>query len=188
MASYNTLLSVPAAFPFSTPDHWPKWKRCFQQYRLASRLSQESEEHQVNTLLYCLSEEAKDILASANIGEEDRKKHDSILAKFDSFFSVRKYVIIECTKFNKRFQLPDESVEQFIASLYNLADCNLGELKDELIHDRIVVEIRDASLSERLQMDLELTLEKSKMVVRQREAVCKQQVTIRGQIRRSSVT
>ena len=80
----------------------------------------------------------------------------------DSLFSVRKNMIIERAKFNKHSQLPDEPVEQFIASLYNLAaDCNFGELKDELIHDRIVVGIRDASLSERLQMDLELTLEKA---------------------------
>ena len=73
------------------------------------------------------------------------------MAKFDSFFSVRKNVVIEHTKFNKRSQLPDEPIEQFITSLYNLAaHCNFGELKDKLIRDRIVVRIRDASLSERL--------------------------------------
>ena len=73
------------------------------------------------------------------------------MAKFDSFFSVRKNVVIEHTKFNKRSQLPDEPVEQFITSLYNLAaDCNFGELKDKLNRDRIVVRIRAASLSERL--------------------------------------
>ena len=155
MASYNASLSVLAAFIFDTPDHWPKWKR------------------------HCLGKEAEDILASTNIGEEDRKKYDSVVAKFDSFFSVRKNVIVECAKFNKRSQLPDKLVEQFIASLYNLAvDCNFGELKDELIRDRIVVGIRDASLSERLQMDQELMLEKVKTVVRQREAVREQQVTI----------
>ena len=64
---------------------------------------------------------------------------------------MRKNVIIDYTKFNKRSQLPDEPLEQFITSLYNLAaDCNFGELKDKLIRDRIVVRIRDASLSERL--------------------------------------
>ena len=34
--------------------------------------------------------------------------------------------------------------------------------------------------SERLQMDLELTLKKAKTVVPQREIVCEQQVTITG--------
>ena len=75
-------------------------------------------------------------------------------------------MIIEHTKFNKRSQLPDEPVEQFIANLYNLAaDCNFGELKEKLIRDRIVVGIRDASLSERLQMDLQMTLKKPKTII-----------------------
>ena len=73
------------------------------------------------------------------------------MAKFESFFSVGKNVVIEHTQFSKRSQLPDEPVEQFITSLYNLtADYNFGELKDKLIRDRIVVRIRDASLLERL--------------------------------------
>ena len=93
------------------------------------------------------------------------------MTKFDSFF-------IEHTKFNKHSQLSDEPVEQFISSPYNLIA--ILELKDALIHDKIVVGIRNASLSERLQMDLELTLEKAKTVVRQREAVHEQQVTIKG--------
>ena len=152
MASYNSSLSGPAPFPFDTPDHWPKWKCHFQQYHPASGLLRESEERQVNTLLYCLGEEARHFSINQYCG--DRKKYDSVLAKCDSFFSVRKNVIIEHTKFNKRSQLPDEPVEQFITSLYNLAaDCNFGELKDRLIRDRIVVRIRDASLSERLYVN-----------------------------------
>ena len=76
-ASYNALLSILAAFPFDTPDYWPKWKHRFQQYHLASGLLWESEEREVNILLYCLGKEAEDILASTNIGEEGRKKYDS---------------------------------------------------------------------------------------------------------------
>ena len=73
MASYNTSFSVPAAFLFDTPDHWLKWKRHFQQYHLVSGLWRESEERQVNTLLYYLGKEAEDILASTNIGEKNKE-------------------------------------------------------------------------------------------------------------------
>ena len=38
-ASYNASLSFPAAFPFEIPDMWPKWHHRFEQYRLASSLS-----------------------------------------------------------------------------------------------------------------------------------------------------
>ena len=182
MAKFNATLSAPTVFPFDTPDYWPKWRRRFEQYRLASGLSKEPEERQVNTLLYCLGEEAEDILTSTNISDEDRKSYASVLGKFDGFFKIRKNVIIERAKFNKRSQLPEEPAEQFIASLYNLAsDCNFGDLKNELIRDRIVVGICDTSLSERLQMDPDLTLEKAKTLVRQREAVREQQQTLKSE-------
>jgi len=127
---------------------------------VASGLSKESQEHQVSTLLYCLSKEAEDVLESTSSTRRNT-------VKFDAFFRVRKNVIIEHMKFNHHFQLPEEPAEQFIASLYyNLStDCQYGDLKNEMIRDRIVVSIRDMSLSERLQMDPELTLEKAKVVV-----------------------
>ena len=65
-----------------------------------------------------------------------------------------------------------KGIEQFIASLYSLAElCEFGALKDELIRDRIVVGIRDKALSEWMQVDPNLTLDKAKWEVRQREVV-----------------
>ena len=42
-------------------------------------------------------------------------------------------------------------------------------------HDRLVIGIRDTSLSEKLQLDAHLTLEKAKKAVKQKEAVGEQQ-------------
>ena len=47
-------------------------------------------------------------------------------------------------------------------------------LKEEMLRDRIVVGIRDLSLSEKLQMDPTLTLENAKKQVHQKEAVQEQ--------------
>ena len=49
-------------------------------------------------------------------------------------------------------------------------------MRDELIRDSFVVSIRDSFLSEHLQMDADLTLDKTKKLVRQRETVQKHQV------------
>ena len=47
--------------------------------------------------------------------------------------------------------------------LYRLADsCEYGDLKDKMIRDRLVVGIRDDSLSQQLQLDPESTLGKAK--------------------------
>ena len=179
----NLHLKSPSSFPFSRPDEWPSWKRRFEQFRLASGLSTEDDLRQISTLLYCMGEEAEDILNSTNISNSDRKKYDRVVAKFDSFFKVRKNVIFERARFNRRSQLEGESVEQFITTLYKLADsCDFRDaaMRDEMIRDRIVVGIRDSALSERLQMDADLTLDKAKKLVRQREAVQEHQVILKS--------
>ena len=178
----NLRLQPPDPFNFRNPDEWPRWKRRFEQFRTASGLSTEDDLRQVSTLLYCLGEEADDVLISTNISEEDRKVYNSVMAKFDEFFKVRKNVIFERAKFNCRNQLPGETAEQYITALYSLIEsCDYGNLKEEMLRDRIVVGIRDTALSERLQMDADLTLEKAKKIVRQKEAVREQHLQLQGE-------
>ena len=52
-------LQPPESFDFKRPDEWPRWKKRFQQFRSASTLNRESEDRQVNTLLYCMGEEQR---------------------------------------------------------------------------------------------------------------------------------
>ena len=111
----------PEKFDFKQPDEWPRWLKRFEQFRIASGLSEESEKRQVNTLLYCLGEEGEDLLRSTNIIEDERKSYSSVRAKLNGFFQVRKSVIFERAKFNHRLQLAGETADQFIASLYSLA-------------------------------------------------------------------
>jgi len=100
------------------------------------------------------------------------------MGKFDAFFQVRRNVIYARARFHRRNQLPGE---QYIMALYNLAaNCEYGRLENEMIRDRLVVGIRDSALSERLQMDAELTLDKAKKQIPQREAVHQQQCELKG--------
>ena len=56
-------------------------------------------------------------------------------------------------------------------------NCDFGAMKDELIRDCLVVGIRDSSLSERLQLESELTLDRAKQLIHQRESVqCQQEL------------
>ena len=71
-------------------------------------------------------------------------------------------------------------MDVFITALYNLASkCDYGTLNDELIRDRIVVGIRNQSLSEKMQLDKTLTQEKAARMARESEAVRKQQPQLR---------
>ena len=179
-------LQPPDSFDFKSPDEWPRWKRRFQQFRLASGLSGRDQERQVCTLLYSMGDEAEDILRSTNISADERKVYNTVLEKFDEFFKVRKNITFERARFNWRSQGDSEASEQFITDLYRLAeDCEYGDLKDQMIRDRIVVGIRDRALSEKLQMDPDLTLEKAKTQVRQREAVHEQEQILKQPVETS---
>jgi len=60
-------------------------------------------------------------------------------------------------------------------------------MKDELIQDRLTVGICDSTLAERLQMEKELTLEKAKCLICQREAVREQQAILRTPAKEKSL-
>ena len=72
-------------------------------------------------------------------------------------------------------------MDSFVTALYGLAEhCDYGGLHDQMIRDRLVVGLRDAVLSEKLQMDSDLSLQKAISTARQSEAVKKQQSVVRG--------
>ena len=116
------------------------------------------------------------MLDTTRISGDDRKKYEKVIDKFDKYFKVKKNVIYERTRFNQHSQLLDESADHFITEIHRLADnCEFGDMEDQLIRDRLVVGIRDCASSERLQLEADLTLDKAKKLIRQREAVRVQQ-------------
>ena len=104
-------LQPPEPFAFHKPDEWPRWIKRFDQFRLASGLSGTSAQRQVSTLLYCLGQDAEDVLQSMNATADDRGSYDRIRAKFDEFFKVRRNVICERARFNRGTQQDGESAE-----------------------------------------------------------------------------
>ena len=107
--------------------------------------------------------------------EEERKDYARVLELFDDYFKVRRNVIFERARLNRRAQLPGESTEEFIMDIYTLAATYYyGNLEKEMIRDRLVVGIRDNALSATLQTDTALTLETAKLKIRQGEAAHEQ--------------
>ena len=176
MAAFQ--VATPSPFNFAKPEEWPKWLKRFERFRQASELYKKSEESQVNTLLYSMGEKADDILQSFCLSEEELKKYEMVVAKFQKHFISSRNVIFERAKFNSQKQKEGENVD---SALYELAEhYGFGSLHDKLICDRIVVGIRDIALSEKMQMDPNLDLEKAVNYIRQSKAVKKQQETVRG--------
>ncbi|CAH3124681.1 unnamed protein product, partial [Pocillopora meandrina] len=68
-----------------------------------------------------------------------------------------------------------------ILTTFGLTTDNSKKYDDEMIRDRIVVGLADQKLSEKFQLDADLTLEKAIKRVRQSESVRSQQSIVRGQ-------
>ncbi|UYV67556.1 K02A2.6-like, partial [Cordylochernes scorpioides] len=173
-------IQPPETFDFSTPNEWPKWRKRFERYLVVSGMKKKEEADKIDLFMYLMGDRADDIFRTFKFEkEEEATKIDSVLKAFDSHFCVRKNIIYERAKFNSRIQEDREPVDEFITSLYKLADsCEFEGLHEQLIRDRIVVGVRDKALSERMQLDSELTLEKAVKMVRQQEAVRQQQVDL----------
>ena len=60
-------------------------------------------------------------------------------------------VIYERYIFNKRVQDAGESIDHFITDIIKLAEhCQYGELKDDLVRDKLVSGVRDNKVHEKL--------------------------------------
>ena len=186
MASF--MLQPPEPFNFDKPETWKFWIKRFERYRVASKLSEESEKHQINQLIYCLGSKADEVFPTFLLTEAQAAQFDTVKSKFDSYFDATKNVIFERAQFMRRVQQPNENVDDFITCLHSLVDrCDYGAIKDEMVRDRLVVGLKYQALSERLQMDSELTLKKAVDLARSSERIKKQQQVLRNDDRNLSV-
>ncbi|UYV65702.1 hypothetical protein LAZ67_3005182 [Cordylochernes scorpioides] len=93
----------------------------------------------------------------------------------------KRNVIFDRAQFNRRYQQDGEAVEEYIRVLHKMAEnCNYGSLKEEMIRDRIVVGVKNLQLSEKLQLEPNLTLERAIQAACQTECVKQQQTILRS--------
>ena len=94
-------IQPPDPFDLTKPQEWERWIRIFDCFRLASNLNAtSSEENQVNTLVYCMGDEAEDVIKGLTLTADERKMYTDVKAGFDAFFVPKKNVIYESAKFN----------------------------------------------------------------------------------------
>ena len=104
-------VQLPEKFDFSRQEEWPKWSRRFERFRQASGLAKEEEESQINTLIYAMGDQADDILTSFKLSTTQLKQYHTVKTKFDEHFVIRRNVIFERAKFNRRRQEDGETVD-----------------------------------------------------------------------------
>ena len=112
--------------------NWKKFKRQFQNYRVASRLDKEPNDFQSAVFLATVGEDAMDIFDGFKFEQEaDMQDLGEIMEKFEDFCVGETHEAYESYKFHLRRQEPSETIEAYISSLRQLAkNCNFGGLED----------------------------------------------------------
>lgn len=129
----------------------------------------------IDMLVYLMGGETEDIILQfispqINEGQVPEPTYDLGMGNFDFHLISKRNIIFERFKFNSRIQKGGQSVEDFITALYTLAgNCNYSLLKNELIRDHIVVGISYINVSERLQLQRNLSLLEAILAARQAE-------------------
>ncbi|XP_034244730.1 uncharacterized protein LOC117647204 [Thrips palmi] len=169
--------------PFNwNAEEWPAWSTRFLRYRRLSKLDKDAPATQLDVLLYLMGEKADIAMKTFRYAPTESNENVlHVMDKFTEYFGGKINVIYERAKFNQRSQRAGESASDFITDLYSMAEkCNYGELREELIRDRIIVGISNVQLSAAMQMDATIDLAKVRERVLQAEDVGKQLPVLRN--------
>ena len=141
--------SPPEEFDFRCPALWPAWKRRFNRFKVATKSSDESGEVQVATLVYAMGAEAEHIFETFKFDSTKSEKEDNldtVLSKFEGYFIPKRNTLHEKARLQQRVQKKGESVEEFVRSLFEIAECcdyETNKAKEDNIKVRLVVSLLD---------------------------------------------
>lgn len=88
-------IQPPEAFNFSKPQDWERWICRFERFRLASNLHLSTEANQMNTLIYCMGDEADDVLCGHDLTDTQRQQYTSVKATFEMYCAQKELNIRE---------------------------------------------------------------------------------------------
>ena len=118
--------------------------------------------------------DAERVFSQFNLSEEEGKNSDTVLERFNTHFVPQVNVIHERATFHKRSQREDQSVEEYVRSLLELSEHAQFAEKEETIRNRFVLGVQDQELSQKLQLESSLTLDKAVTIAKQHKLVKKQ--------------
>ena len=72
------LLHQIEPFSFDKLADWLRWIRRFDRFRVASQLNKQGDDAEVNMLMYCMGDEADDVLKSFTFAEDETMTYEMV--------------------------------------------------------------------------------------------------------------
>ena len=138
-----------------SPKKWKLWKQTWINYAVVAKITSQDAQYQKALFLCTIGQGALEIFNTFryNTGE-DPEKVDTIIAKFDEYFTGEVNETYERFKFNQRNQEVGESFDAYLIALRNMAEtcnfCTCPRMTDSLLRDRIVLGIKNGDARKRL--------------------------------------
>ena len=161
----------PEPFIFAYPSKWEDWKKKFKRFRMAIKLDKKANLVQISQLICAMGDDAEKIFESFGLTEDDRLTFDQVMAKIDDYFNLKSNIVHERARFYERCQQPGETIDTYIRLLYELAAVAEVPSKEEAIRDKLIIGVLSKDLSEKLQLQADLTLHQAISQARQYEQV-----------------
>ena len=150
---------------------WKQFKRDWTYYKVATKIDKEGGAVRVAHLLNVIGKEGQDMFDTFNLNDEDCVNVAKALQEFENRCLPVSNVIYERYVLNKRVQEAGESLDHYITEMIKQAElCKYGNLKDELIRDRLVCGIKEDRIHEKLLSKKDLTLQKAIQILRTSQA------------------
>lgn len=152
MAKFHTL----EPFGFAQPAAWPAWKQRFSHYRIATKLNQEGGDVQINTLLYSMGRKQSQYSVLSRLQVTKRRSYAAV---WWTFCNKKEHDTWTCM-LSYTFPAKGECVESFDRRLHKLAEYFYFNFK-RWTDPCVVIGISDNNISQKLQLEMVLTLEKA---------------------------
>ncbi|CAH0729861.1 unnamed protein product, partial [Brenthis ino] len=150
-------------------EQWRRWKQKFEIFCDANDIKKQDETKQVAIFLNTIGDYGIEIYNSFNI---DRKNIslENLIKAFDEKFNPQSNITVERYNFFTRTQQIDESLDNYVTVLNNLAmSCEFNTLKDSLVRDMFVIGIQNSKIRESLLQQEKLTLEDALKIAKSME-------------------
>ena len=133
-------------------ENWQRWKKDFLLYLEASNNSKKSGDlkaYLLRSQIGKVGQEAIDKIIPQNSKVKD--DINILLAMLDLHFSPKNKQVVDRYNFFTRSRKSKESIEEYIEDLKKMAaNCSFGHVTNSLIRDRVIADLKDKNLRNKL--------------------------------------
>ena len=143
-------VNYPSNFPIPSPmvytgdkvANWEFFRQQYEDYEIATGLDKRSQKIRLATLRSVMGRECMQIFMNLKLTDDERKDVHTCMEALQAHFKPKRNVVYERYIFNLCSQNPDESIDELLTRIRKLSSsCEFGTLTDELIREKLVLEI-----------------------------------------------